>query len=84
MQRSSLDSEETGAGFFNNLRSLFGAGAFEVMGGGRFIHYIEAGSPRAASFVAPWAAMRAELGDGVHATTRSTWGWLSTPPRWRD
>ncbi len=47
-------------GFFNDLKGLFGAGAFDV-GGVRFINYITAGSPRAVSFVASWAVMLAEL-----------------------
>lgn len=51
-------------GFFNNLSGLFGAAAFEV-GDARFTHYIEAGSPRAASFVASRPVMRAELNGGV-------------------
>lgn len=75
-----LDSAETGPGFFNNLSGLFGAGAFDV-GGARFTHFIAAGSPRAASFAASWASMRAELGDGVDDEV--CMGCSSTRPRWR-
>ena len=63
--RQFLDSVEKGPGFFNNLKDLFGEGAFET-GGRRFTGYIAAGGRHADSFAASWGVMRAELEHGAN------------------
>ena len=63
--RQFLDSVEKGPGFFNNLKDLFGEGAFEP-GGRRFTGYIAAGGRHADSFAASWGVMRAELEHGAN------------------
>ena len=62
--RQFFDSAEKGPGFFNNLKDLFGEGAFEP-GGRRFTGYIAAGGRHADSFAASWGGMRAELEHGA-------------------